>query len=322
MTQASKQLLSVVVPVYNERAGLVSFHESLLEVLRQIPMEFEIIYCDDGSLDGSIGLLHGLAEKQPQLRVLRLSRNFGKEIATTAGIHEAKGDAIITLDADGQHPVELIPQFVAKWQQGSKVVVGVRSEKRRAGLLKRAGSKFFWGTFSKLSGLKIVPGSSDYRLIDRAVQKEFVRMTERNRITRGLIDWLGYKREYVYYRENSRVHGDATYSLPKLIKLAVDSAISLSISPLYVTAYIGAVVLPLSVLLGLGMSINALFGDPMNLHATGGAYLMVFVLFLVGIILVSQGIIGLYLSHIHTETQNRPLYVIDRVESRGVSWGE
>ncbi|TAH36606.1 glycosyltransferase [Candidatus Saccharibacteria bacterium] len=322
MTQASKQLLSVVVPVYNERAGLVSFHESLLDVLRQLPMEFEIIYCDDGSLDGSIGLLHELSEKQPQLRVLRLSRNFGKELATTAGIHEAKGDAVVTLDADGQHPVELIPQFVAKWQQGAKVVVGVRTEKRRAGLLKRAGSKFFWGTFSKLSGLKIVPGSSDYRLIDRAVQKEFVRMTERNRITRGLIDWLGYKREYVYYRENSRVHGAATYSLPKLIKLAVDSAISLSISPLYITAYIGAVVLPLSVLLGVGMSINALLGDPMNLHATGGAYLMVFVLFLVGIILVSQGIIGLYLSHIHTETQNRPLYVVDRAESRGVSWGE
>lgn len=322
MTHVSKQLLSVVVPVYNERTGLVLFHESLWSVLEQLPLDFEIIYCDDGSLDGTTSLLHELAEKHPQVRVVRLSRNFGKELATTAGIHAATGDAIITIDADGQHPVELISQFVAKWQQGAKVVIGVRTEKRRTGFVKWAGSKLFWGAFSKASGMKIVPGSSDYRLIDRAVQTEFIRMTERNRITRGLVDWLGYKREYIYYRENSRVHGQATYSVPKLIKLAVDSAISLSISPLYITAYIGAVVLPLSVLLGLGMIVNALLGDPLSLHATGGAYLMVFVLFLVGIILVSQGIIGLYLSHIHTETQNRPLYVVDKEESRGIAWSE
>lgn len=322
MTHVSKQLLSVVVPVYNERAGLALFHKSLWGVLEQLPLDFEIIYCDDGSLDGSTGLLHELAEKHRQVRVMRLSRNFGKELATTAGLHAAKGEAIITIDADGQHPVELIPQFIAKWQQGAKVVIGVRTDKRRAGFVKRAGSKLFYGAFGKASGIKLVPGSSDYRLIDRAVQTEFVRMTERNRITRGLIDWLGYKREYVYYRENVRTHGNASYSFGKLVKLAVDSAISLSISPLYITAYIGAFILPLSLLLGLGMAVNYLFGDPMSLHASGGAYLMVLVLFLVGIVLVSQGIIGLYLSHIHAETQNRPLYVIDKDESRGVSWSE
>lgn len=322
MTQSSKQLLSVVVPVYNERAGLMLFHNSLWNVLDQLSLDFEIIYCDDGSLDGTMGVLQELAEKHSQVRMVRLSRNFGKELATTAGIHAAKGDAVITIDADGQHPVELIPQFVAKWQQGAKVVVGVRTEKRRASLVKRAGSKLFWGVFNKASGMKIVPGSSDYRLIDRTVQTEFVRMTEHNRITRGLIDWLGYKREYLYFRENPRAHGTAGYSFTKLVKLAVDSAISLSISPLYVTAYIGAIILPLSILLGFGMLVNYLLGDPMSLNASGGAYLLVFMLFLVGIILVSQGIIGLYLSHIHAETQNRPLYVVDMAESRGVLWGE
>ncbi len=322
MTRVHTPLLSVVVPVYNERAGIVSFHDSLQGVLRQLPMDSEVIYCDDGSTDGSTSLLHELAEKHPAVRVLRLSRNFGKELATTAGIHAATGDAVMTLDADGQHPVELIPQFVAKWQQGAKVVIGVRTDKRRAGLIKRAGSKLFHGLFRKISGIKLVPGAGDYRLIDRTVQAEFVRMTERNRITRGLIDWLGYKREYVYYRENERVHGDAGYSFGKLVKLAVDSAISLSISPLYITAYIGAVVLPLSTLLGLGMGVNYLFGDPLGLKATASAYVIVLMLFLIGIILVSQGIIGLYLSHIHTETQNRPLYIVDRAESRGVSWSE
>ncbi len=322
MTRVHPPLLSIVVPVYNERAGIVSFHDSLQGVLRQLPMDFEIIYCDDGSIDGSTSLLHELAEKHPEVRVLRLSRNFGKELATTAGIHAASGDAVMTLDADGQHPVELIPQFVAKWQQGAKVVIGVRTDKRRAGLIKRAGSKLFHGLLRKISGIKLVPGAGDYRLIDRTVQTEFVRMTERNRITRGLIDWLGYKREYVYYRENERAHGNAGYSFGKLVKLAIDSAISLSISPLYITAYIGAVVLPLSTLLGLGMGVNYLFGDPLGLKATASAYVIVLMLFLIGIILVSQGIIGLYLSHIHTETQNRPLYIVDRAESRGIPWSE
>ncbi len=144
-------------------------------------------------------------------------------------------------------------------------------------------------------------------------------MTERNRITRGLIDWIGYQREYVSYTENPRFAGAATYSFRKLFRLAVDSAVSLSISPLYLTAYIGAIVLPLATLLGLGMSVNFLLGDPLRLHATGGAYIMVLVLFLIGILLVSQGIIGLYLSHIHTETQNRPLYIVDQSRTKGWS---
>ena len=142
-------------------------------------------------------------------------------------------------------------------------------------------------------------------------------MTERNRITRGLIDWLGYDREYIKFSANPRIAGEAGYSFKKLLKLAIDSTISLSISPLYLSAYIGAFVLPVSTLLGVGMVINALVGDPLNLHATGGAYVLVLVLFLVGILLVSQGIIGLYLSHIHAETQNRPLYIIDKQRSVG-----
>ena len=142
-------------------------------------------------------------------------------------------------------------------------------------------------------------------------------MSERKRMTKALIDWLGYDRQYVPYQENDRLAGAATYSMRKLFKLAIDSAISLSTSPLYLVAYIGAIVLPVSTLLGLGMGINYAFGDPLHLHATGGAYLMVLILFLIGILLVSQGIIGLYLSHIHTETQNRPLYVVDEANSKG-----
>jgi dolichol-phosphate mannosyltransferase len=228
----------------------------------------------------------------------------------------------LTLDADGQHPVARIAEFVRAWQNGAKVVVGIRTSNQREGALKRYGSKVFYTLFNRFAGANLVPGATDFRLIDRTVQQDFKRITERNRITRGLIDWLGYTPVYVEFAALPRTAGQPTYSFAKLLKLAIDSVVSLSISPLYITVYIGAVVLPLSVLLGLGMVMNALVGDPLHLRATGGAYLSVFVLFLIGILLVSQGIIGLYLSHIHTETQNRPLYVVDKAASKGMTWND
>jgi polyisoprenyl-phosphate glycosyltransferase len=315
MAATTPGLLSVVVPLYNESAGFSAFHESLVHVLAQLDMPYEIIYANDGSIDGSIGKLNIAAAHDRAVRVLSLTRNFGKEIATTAGIHAARGNAIITLDADGQHPVELIPEFVARWQAGAKVVIGIRIANQKEGLVKRYGSKLFYGAFGKLMGIKLQPGLSDFRIIDRVVQQEFVRMTERNRITRGLIDWLGYSPEYIRFKAKRRLAGDAGYSFKKLFKLAIDSVISLSISPLYIAAYIGGVILPLSMLIGLGMVLNFLIGDPFGLDVTAGAYVLVLILFLVGVLLVSQGIIGLYLSHIHTETQNRPLYVVDTERS-------
>jgi polyisoprenyl-phosphate glycosyltransferase len=321
MSKKTNPVLSVVIPVYNEAAGIAQFHAQLSAVLESAPISYEILYVDDGSLDASAQVLAGFHTKDPRMQVLRLTRNFGKEIATTAGIHAARGDAILMMDADGQHPVTAIPRFVAKWQSGAKVVVGKRAE-RKASLLKRFGSRLFYGLFRRVTGMTIDPAASDFRLIDKSVQVEFNRMSERNRITRGLLDWLGYQREYVEYDENERLAGISPYSLRKLIKLAVDSAVSLSSSPLYLVAYIGAFVLPVATLLGLGMIGNFLLHDPLHLHATGGAYVMVLLLWLIGVLLISQGIIGLYLSHIHTEAQNRPLYVVDKAGSQGVVWDD
>lgn len=318
-TDTTKQLISLVVPLFNESANLRILHDSLREVLAGLPdYNFEIVYVNDGSYDDSLSVLQEIAQHNDAVRIVSLSRNFGKEVATTAGIHAANGDAIITLDADGQHPVELIPEFIARWQSGSKVVIGVRTSNQGEGFTKRYGSKVFYRVMNRLSGTHLVPGSSDYRLIDQVVQQEFMRMTERNRITRGLVDWLGYDRAYIDYVANPRVNGDAGYSFRRLVKLFVDSVISLSISPLYIAAYLGAFVLPVSVLLGLFMTVDKLFGDPFNLRLTGGAFVMVLMLFLIGVLLLSQGIIGLYLSHIHSETQNRPLYIIDRHNSKGL----
>lgn len=307
-----RPLLSVVVPVYNEAGGLPEFHAALIKVVAEhTNSSYEVIYCNDGSTDDSERTLRTLAAENPRVRVLKLARNFGKEIALTAGIQHAHGRAVLSLDADGQHPVELIPEFLAAWQAGAKVVIGVRRRNQKEGLIKRFGSKFFYAFFSRVMDTKLTAGATDFRLIDQAVQQEFSRLTERRRMTRALIDWMGYERTYIPFTAKARQTDRAGYSFSKLFKLAIDSTISMSLSPLYITAYIGAIVLPLSTLLGLGMLINALLGDPLNLHATGGAYVLVLVLFLIGILLVSQGIIGLYLSHIHTETQNRPLYILD-----------
>lgn len=318
MKAKSGVLLSVAVPVYNEADGLVEFHQSLSAAAAKASNgDYEIIYCDDGSLDDSNQIIRGFHAKDKHVRLIGFSRNFGKEIATTAGLHAAAGQAIITIDADGQHPPELISQFIEQWRNGAKVVIGLRQSNQGEGMVKRLGSSLFYKVFNRLTGMKLIPGASDYRLIDRSVQQEFVRMTERSRITRGLIDWLGYPREYVEFKAGRRQSGEAGYSFKKLFKLAIDSVVSMSKSPLYLSAYLGAVVLPISVLIGLIMTIDALAGDPLNLNATGSAYVVVLLLFLVGVLLVSQGIIGLYLSHIHTETQNRPLYVVNKERSIG-----
>lgn len=315
MTQA-KPLLSVVVPVLNEVGSLPRFHDELTAVLRDMPLAHEVLYIDDGSTDGSRQLLQNMvAEKNSRTKLLCLSRNVGKEIALTAGLREARGDAVLTIDADGQHPPRAIPGFIRAWQDGSMVVVGRRHE-RQASFVKRVGSRLFYGIFFRLFRLKLDPDSSDFRLIDRSVCDQVNTLTEHNRMTRSLIDWFGYEHAVVLYEERHRFDGDSPYTLRKLTKLAIDSTISHSTSPLYAVAATGAGILLLSSLLGFGMIMNFLLHDPLGLHAEASAYGLVLVLFLIGLLLVSQGIIGLYLAHIHAETQDRPLYVIDERQSR------
>jgi dolichol-phosphate mannosyltransferase len=283
-------------------------------VVAGLDVSYEIIYADDGSTDGTNKELHAVA-RDDHVRIVALSRNFGKEVALTAGIHAARGEALLMIDGDGQHPVELIPEFLKRWRAGAKVIVGVRTQNAKEGSVKRLGSKLFYKIMRRVAGVSIVPGSSDYRMIDQRVQQEFVRVTERNRITRGIVDWLGYQQDYIYFKAHAREHGEAQYSIRKLVRLAIDSFISHSVSPLYALAYVGAAVLLGSLVMGLGMGVNLILHDPIGLKATGTAYGLVVVLFLVGILLVSQGIIGLYLSHIHAETQNRPLYIVNEEAS-------
>jgi len=317
--KSSPKRISIVIPCYNEAPNINSSYKALVQVIKNDPRHtYGLLYVNDGSRDNTLRLLHKLAREDTSVQVLSLSKNFGKEIALAAGLQYAQGDAIIMVDADGQHPAELIPQFIEKWEQGAQVVTGIRKSNQQEGWVKKYGSKLFYRAFNSLTGTELIPGSSDFRLIDKTVQSEFVRMTERNRITRGLIDWLGFNQEYIDFHANARTAGEAGYSFSKLFSLALSSFVSLSPKPLYFSFYLGLIVLPVAIVLGLFSVIEMLVGDPLGLNITGTAYLVILALFLIGTLLISQGITALYLSHIHAETQNRPLFVIDSASSRSL----
>lgn len=311
-------LISIVVPVFNEASGIYAFHSQVLcPALRaRVRDRVEIIYVNDGSTDESLELLSSIAESNPTVRVVNLSRNFGKEIATTAGISAAIGDAVIVMDADGQHPPEKVDDFIEKWRAGAQVVVGVRTSNQREGVLKRWGSKLFYWLLNAISEMQIVPRSTDYRLIDRVVQREFTRFTERNRMTRGLIDWLGFRRDFVEFDAPPRMAGEATYTAPKLVRLALTSFTTMSLRPLFFFGYVGVLITIVSLLAGVFIIVEQfLLGDPFGLNVTGSAMLGIFISFLVGIVLSAQGMMALYLSHIHAESQARPIFVIDPTRS-------
>lgn len=313
-------MVSVVVPLYNEAESLPDLHKSLTAVLdKNYKDKYEIIYCDDGSTDETAKLVKSWHNSNPRVKLIKLSRNFGKESALSAGIAAASGDAIMMIDGDGQHPVELIPRFINRWKDGAQVVIGVRTNEGSDGWLKQAGSRFFYSLFNKVTGQQMVVGSTDFRLIDRAVQQAFLQLKETERITRGLIDWVGFKRELLEFEVKPRRQGSAGYSRRKLVKLATNSFVSLSPAPLYAFGYLGIFITAASLVLGIAVLVEQLLlGDPLHWKFTGTAMLSILVLFLIGLVLLSQGILSLYISHIHSQSKKRPLYIIDYDESVGL----
>lgn len=309
--------LSVIIPAYNEEESLPNFWPDLIKGVEEaVSSSYEVIFVNDGSTDSTLDIIRKLAAKNDRVCCLSLSRNFGKEIATTAGIFQAKGEASLIIDADGQHPPKLIKEFVKQWQSGYDVVIGVRKSNKREGFVKRYGSKLFYRLFNKTGNVVLLPGATDFRLIDSSVSNEFRGFTERNRITRGIIDWMGFRRTTIAFHANERLGGKATYKFSKLFELALNSFVSLSVAPLYAISYVGLAITAGSFMAGTFVIIEQLIlSDPLRLHVTGTAMLVILTLFLVGIILVSQGLLAIYLSHIHSQTQNRPLFIVDRKNS-------
>lgn len=306
-----RQQLSIVVPVHNEAANLPLLYSALDGTTQKVPYRFELIFVDDGSNDQSLKILEALAQSDKRVRVIEFARNFGKEAAISAGLHMACGEAVIMMDADMQHPPSLIPQLVKKWQAGADLVVGVRQYGRDEPLLKR----FFSWLFYKIMGLfdthAVVPHATDFRLIGRPVIAAFKRLTERNRMTRALLDWLGFRRDFVYFEAPPRAHGEVRYGFRKLVSLAINSFTSHSLFPLKLAGYLGLIILFSAGLLGAFMYAEMfVFGDPYHLNFTGTAMLATLIVFLVGLVLVCLGLVAMYIARIHAEVANRPLYVV------------
>lgn len=306
--------ISVVVPIYNEGAGICHFLDrDLLPILQNLKYKTELILVNDGSRDNSLEQIEKsqIIQKIPT-NLIHFARNFGKEVALSAGIKEAVGDVVILIDADGQHPVEAIPQMIEKWEQGARIVTAVCSKNTTK---HRFGSKCYYWLMRKM-GNNVVIGAMDFRLLDREVVDNFNNFTEANRLTRGLIDWLGFPQEYIKVKTKNRIDGKPSYNPRKLATLTFDSLIANSRKPLMIFGFIGGFIVLFSLLLGLFILIQQyILGDPLHLDWSGAVAMCVFISFLVGLVLVSQSIIALYISQIHIESKKRPLYIVDRRKS-------
>jgi dolichol-phosphate mannosyltransferase len=306
-----KKLITIVVPVHNEQECVPILLTELRKVVNKLTAyNFEFVFIDDGSSDQSAAVIKEAMAEYNELRLIEFARNFGKEAAVSAGIHDSKGDAVIIMDADLQHPPQKIPAFIEQWEQGGEVVVGLRKADGKESRLKRVGSIWFYRIMRWISHTEVTPHATDYRLLDRCVVNEFNRLTERNRMTRGLIDWLGFRRTYVSFAAAVRQHGEASYTFRKLVSLAINSFTAYSMLPLRMAGYIGMFILLIAAPACTFVLIEQyIMGDPLRLNFSGSASLGLAVLFLVGIVLVCLGLVALYIAHIHTEVIGRPLYI-------------
>lgn len=311
------KLLSIVVPCFNEERVIDETFRRLCSVFPQIDMETEAIFVNDGSKDNTMNKLRNIASQSQNVKVLGFSRNFGHQIAITAGMDYAKGDAVVVIDADLQDPVEVIVQMVDKWKQGFDVVYGKRIQRKGETLFKRVTAKLFYKLLNKLTDDAIPADVGDFRLIDRKVLNALKSMPERARYVRGLVAWLGFRTASVEFVREPRFAGETKYSLLKMLKLAVDGIVSFSYKPLRLASFLGGLTSLFSFVY-LAYVIYCRFFT--NNTVLGLASTMAVLLFFNGIILIVLGIIGEYIARIYDEVKGRPLYVID--DSIGINGGE
>lgn len=301
-------LLSVVIPCMNEEAVLRETHRRLLGVLEGISLNFEIVYVDDGSTDSTPDLLHELQTHDSRVRVIRFSRNFGHQVAITAGLEHASGDAVAIIDADLQDPPEVLLDFIAKWLDGYDVVYGVRTERDGETAFKLWTAKFFYRFISHLSDTRIPLDTGDFRLMDRRVVDALLSMPERDRFVRGMVSWLGFSQTAVEYRRAPRLAGVTKFSLFKMVRFALDGIFSFSILPLRLATWTGFAASGLAVF-GIIIVLLERFLGVVGL-VKGWSSAMIAELFIGGVQLICMGIVGEYVGRIYGESKRRPLYVV------------
>ena len=307
-SRAAGPLVSILVPVYNEEGTVEPFVRAVMPVLEAEPIRCEVLFVNDGSQDRTLERLLGLADRDERVRVVNLSRNFGKEAALSAGIDHAQGDALIAMDVDLQDPPELIPQFLKYWREGFDVIYGVRVSRRGDTFFKRQTASWFYAVFNRLSPLPIPANAGDFRLFDRRVADVIRALPERNRFMKGIFAWVGFTSVGVPYERPARIDGHTKWNTWGLWNFALDGLLSFSTVPLRVWTYFGAVIAALAFIYGSFIVIRTLIW---GVDMPGYASLFTAVLFLGGIQLLSIGIVGEYIGRMFIEMKRRPLYVVE-----------
>lgn len=303
-------LISVVVPCFNEAAVVREMHRRLSELAARLTyVRFEFIYVDDGSRDETPQLSHDLSVSDQRVRGIRLSRNFGHQIATTAGVENAAGEAVVIIDADLQDPPEVIEEMVARWREGYQVAYGQRIERVGETQLKLWTARTFYRCMNRLSRVQLPLDTGDFRLMDRAVVDALSRMPERDRFLRGMVSWVGFRQIAVPYKRDARYAGESKYPLVKMLRFASDALFSFSFAPLRLAIWTGFFAIFLA-FAGIAWAvILRFFFDPSH-WVRGWASLFVAILFMGGVQLISLGIIGEYVGRIYGEVKQRPLYFV------------
>lgn len=301
-----KKKVTLVVPCYNEEEVIEVAHKRIFDVLVGLGTNFEIIYIDDGSRDSTIEKLKDIAASCREVGIISFSRNFGHQIAITAGMDAADGDAVVVIDADMQDPPELIPQMIAKWESGYEVVYAQRESRSGESLFKLTTAKVFYRLMQAMSDIPIPLDTGDFRLLDRKVVSTLKSMPERDRFVRGMVSWIGYNQTSLRYARDPRHAGYTKYPLMKMLKFAADGIFSFSLKPLRLATLLGFSASIISVLGLVFALIQRLYGSPV----LGQTTLLMAILFLGGVQLICLGLIGEYVGRVYGETKQRPLYVV------------
>ena len=302
------ELITVVIPIFNEARNLDRLFQRLLPVLERLDVRWELLCVDDGSVDDSLGKLKELNSLDRRVRAISLSRNFGQEIALAAGLKYARGDAVILMDADLQHPPELLETFIEEWRNGWQIVFGQRID-AAAGRprSRRFSSKLYYGLFNALAKVKLPEGSGDFRLLDRRAVDAMNRLGESARFSKGLYSWIGFRTLGIPYTVSERADGASRWKLRKLARLAIDGITSFSTVPLRVWSLLGVMISAAAFIYGLVVLFQTLaFGR----DSPGFATLIISILFLAGIQLISLGVVGEYLGRVFEEVKGRPLFIV------------
>lgn len=305
---SSNKKISIVIPCFNEALNISKIINEIEIVFANIPYDFELIFVDDGSIDNSVEVLKSEANKKTFVKYIEFSRNFGKDQALKAGIDIANGDALVTIDADLQHPPALIKEMIEKWENGYEVIYAFRKENNPdASLKNKIGSKVFYKLVNYLSDINLENGIADYRLIDRKVIKALVSVNEYEIFLRGMVKWIGFKQIGIPYIPEQRFAGKSTYSIKALINLAMHGITSFSTKPLYISIFLG---ISLSAIGTIFYSMYVFYSLWFNLAISGWASVIFTIVFFGGLNLIVLGIVGTYVGKIFMQSKGRPNYLI------------